>query len=167
MSCIYVLNCVFLFILSTVVTRNDWSKIYSFVRFTHRRKLNFISVFLGCICRLCKRLKSIIMSSQSAIFEHMFLENFRSIFRNASSLLKPSFLKSPDFNNYPSLCKIQFKSFLSQMLTYLNFDEIEFSMKHRFLQWLSCTWICLQLFYVNIRNALSHSLWQGLFYSQH
>ena len=111
MSCIYVLNWVFLFILSTVVTQNDWSKIYSFVRFTHRRKLNFINVFLGCICRLCKRSKSMISQVNQLYLSICFLK-ISAQFSGMHLFYLNQVFEIPRFNNYPSWCKIQFRSWV-------------------------------------------------------
>lgn len=83
--------------------RANWSKLYGFVRFTHRIKLNFINVFLGCICRLCKQFNSLISQVIQLYLSICFL---KIILRNASFLLKTKFFEIPRFNNYPSWCNI-------------------------------------------------------------
>lgn len=120
----------------------NWPKLYRFVKFTHRIKPSYLSTFSSTAFAgfVRKGLKSLISQvNQLYLSIHMFYKTFRSVLRNTSFLQNQVF-EIPNSINYPFLSK-----------TYLNFDEIESYMKHRFLQWLHCTWDCPQLFCVKHR----------------
>lgn len=136
----------------------NWPKLYRFVKFTHRIKPSYLSTFSSTAFAgfVRKGLKSLISQvNQLYLSIHMFYKTFRSVLRNTSFLQNQVFLKSP-----------------IQLITH---------------SWVKHTWISMKLKAIwntasfngftvreivpscsvwNI-DVLSHSLWQGLFYSQH